>query len=438
MPVDIESDDFYISLLSNSSLLFYPDNTHARFRNILPRLCKLNDTWCVGITEVALPVQKVSTKRFPGESIEESGKKRTKRALPEITKADPIALRIVLDFDDFHGSLNWTQKQLKEISNKDGSIDFTALLYSFLTRIDPPDPSNRGVTRVKEKMWKRVEADLIDKVIAEASYEALPTEFTLNIKQSDTAVEKVILKGYTYPSIEHFIDVIIGQIPRKRRMYDSLESIIVLGATLPPPSTESLSKIPTTDSAILLEKVKTMESDIHRIMERLPDEKTASSEKIHEEYTSIMNKISSLNELIGEVSGKLDKKTSDSGRGFSKELSMILDEIRYLDKKVGGISKSTSEKSPTVSSKYSNGGMAFISSDIVRPTMVGDRFVRCLRVIPLEECGKLLRFEHIEYHPIEKTFIESISVEVTKQQGELIEFRASEAPSYLMLHFKRR
>lgn len=45
-------DQFYISLMSNSSLDEYPDNTLSAFTNKLARPCRVNENWVVGVTEI--------------------------------------------------------------------------------------------------------------------------------------------------------------------------------------------------------------------------------------------------------------------------------------------------------------------------------------------------------------------------------------------------
>lgn len=47
--------DFYITLPSNASMEFYPDNKTTRFTTRLPRECKLPGEWVAGLQEIQFP-----------------------------------------------------------------------------------------------------------------------------------------------------------------------------------------------------------------------------------------------------------------------------------------------------------------------------------------------------------------------------------------------
>lgn len=78
----------------------------------------------------------------------------------------------------------------------------------------------------------------------------------------------------------------------------------------------------------------------------------------------------------------------------------------------------------------------YIYTDIIKPRVIGDKSARYLRVVPTNKSERILRFNHIEYCPVEKTVIESISIKITDGQGELANFKSNYIPTYVMLHFK--
>lgn len=49
-------DQFYIVLLSNSSMNYYPDNTTTRFVTQLPQEIRLQGSWSVALTEIRIPL----------------------------------------------------------------------------------------------------------------------------------------------------------------------------------------------------------------------------------------------------------------------------------------------------------------------------------------------------------------------------------------------
>lgn len=51
----MSDDSFYLTLLSNSSIQYYPDNTTANFLTKLPKTIKLEGEWVVGLVEFHYP-----------------------------------------------------------------------------------------------------------------------------------------------------------------------------------------------------------------------------------------------------------------------------------------------------------------------------------------------------------------------------------------------
>ena len=49
-------EDFYITLLSNSSMTYYPENTTSHFFTKLPQHVTLEGEWLIGLTEIQIPL----------------------------------------------------------------------------------------------------------------------------------------------------------------------------------------------------------------------------------------------------------------------------------------------------------------------------------------------------------------------------------------------
>lgn len=79
----------------------------------------------------------------------------------------------------------------------------------------------------------------------------------------------------------------------------------------------------------------------------------------------------------------------------------------------------------------------FVYSDIIRGRIIGDTIGRFLRVIPLTDNTRDLQFRHVEFVPVEKNYIESITILLANNFGERIQFKASTVPTYVSLCFKR-
>uniref|UniRef100_A0A1Y1KYY2 Uncharacterized protein n=1 Tax=Photinus pyralis TaxID=7054 RepID=A0A1Y1KYY2_PHOPY len=49
------TEEFYATLLSNSSMEYFPSNTTSNFVTQLPKRIRLNGRWCVGVSEIQYP-----------------------------------------------------------------------------------------------------------------------------------------------------------------------------------------------------------------------------------------------------------------------------------------------------------------------------------------------------------------------------------------------
>lgn len=76
----------------------------------------------------------------------------------------------------------------------------------------------------------------------------------------------------------------------------------------------------------------------------------------------------------------------------------------------------------------------FVYTDIIRPRAIADTSSRLLRVIL--DSNLHIQFNHIEYNPLEKSYIESISILLTDNNGNKINFNNSLTPILITLHFK--
>jgi hypothetical protein len=77
----------------------------------------------------------------------------------------------------------------------------------------------------------------------------------------------------------------------------------------------------------------------------------------------------------------------------------------------------------------------FIYTDIIKPVLVGDTFVRRLRVIQFPNSTGHHIFQPTYYMPVEKTRIESISIALHSKNGNPVRFETSPIPTYAVLHF---
>ena len=81
--------------------------------------------------------------------------------------------------------------------------------------------------------------------------------------------------------------------------------------------------------------------------------------------------------------------------------------------------------------------IAFFYCDLISSQFVGSQYVRCLRTFaqPTTYCNNT--FENVYYLPLEKRRFQYIRIEILRQTGERPNFKASDVPTKVVLHFKR-
>lgn len=74
--------------------------------------------------------------------------------------------------------------------------------------------------------------------------------------------------------------------------------------------------------------------------------------------------------------------------------------------------------------------------DIIKPTQIGFSQVRCIRLINTKRGEpNSLQFQNIQYHALDKTKFDNISILLANESGEKIEFHNNIMPTFVVLHF---
>ncbi len=84
---EFEEKEFYVCLLSNSSIGCYSTNVLSAFTNLLKKPCRLNEQWTVELTEIAfnsltpnvMGVPSIRVKRESHHHKEKTAEKETKK-----------------------------------------------------------------------------------------------------------------------------------------------------------------------------------------------------------------------------------------------------------------------------------------------------------------------------------------------------------------------
>jgi hypothetical protein len=80
----------------------------------------------------------------------------------------------------------------------------------------------------------------------------------------------------------------------------------------------------------------------------------------------------------------------------------------------------------------------YIYTDIIKPNLVGDSYVKLLTTLHLTSSTGYHTFVFPLYRPVEQSFIESITIRLVTKDAEDVLFQDSEIPCITTLHFKNK
>ena len=80
----------------------------------------------------------------------------------------------------------------------------------------------------------------------------------------------------------------------------------------------------------------------------------------------------------------------------------------------------------------------YVYTDIIKPNLVGDTYVRLLTSLHFLSDKGYHRFDYPLCKPVEHSFIESISIRLVMKTGENVLFEDSDIQCLLILHFKKK
>jgi hypothetical protein len=77
----------------------------------------------------------------------------------------------------------------------------------------------------------------------------------------------------------------------------------------------------------------------------------------------------------------------------------------------------------------------YVYTDIIKPNLVGDSYVRLLTTLHFLSTTGYHRFNYPLYRPIGQSFIESITIRLVMKNGEDVLFEGNDIPSVVTFHF---
>lgn len=452
--------EFYVCLLSNSSTNVY-ENTLSSFTNLLSKPCRLNEYWSVGVTEIAFN--------------EFTKSQKAKRSIPdEIEIIDTLIPMRKRKRETENDLLTIKDKQLIIYQN-----DFKKACYS------NKDMNFGSLLNLLEKYILKNDEKLIMKneILAaidkskDINYEKLKKgtyDFIVHIYQGSSKSSNVLLKPKTYNNVDELIQSLISQIPISDRKLGKLKGTVMshfyADEHTTTASTAKSLTIPFDDLgvkiSINLSNVKKQPNgslNLQDVIDNLStkvehenqkDVEQLIKQRIDDFFRDFDFKQQQQHKMQLENSFKVNVPVENSkvvetlvdNKDYSsikKFLGDIYKQIPVALRNKEILSKTISEnmfnetkiikRSTEFSTEYD---LLYVYSDIIKPRHLGNIQSRYLKVIPTSS-DRVIRFKHVEYCPIEPSYIESISIVITDGSGENVNFKASTTPTYIMLHFKR-
>lgn len=163
--------------------------------------------------------------------------------------------------------------------------------------------------------------------------------------------------------------------------------------------------------------------------------------RMHDFLTEIMNQLPPKKRNQNVFIGALDRVFRETEGLTEKRDSVYHDSVERTTNTAptAAITQTTSMTVAQLQADTSGTvNFVYVYTDLIRPRYIASSFARFLRVIPLTADRRHIRFENIEYVPIERTFFESVSILLTDAYGERIKFNASTIPTFVVLHFKKK
>lgn len=79
----------------------------------------------------------------------------------------------------------------------------------------------------------------------------------------------------------------------------------------------------------------------------------------------------------------------------------------------------------------------FIYCDIIKPRIIGDSFVKCIKMLHVLQEAQYITFPRVEYHPLSTFCFSDITLLFQDDTSNQIRFQESYKPTACTLHFKK-
>jgi hypothetical protein len=165
---------------------------------------------------------------------------------------------------------------------------------------------------------------------------------------------------------------------------------------------------------------------------KTPDEKQEFVNKFHGYLHKYVPSDGYVTELLGVCYGQ---NSLQIGENLVSHFPVqVYNGLEDLAKTIMTPANCRSSRIPESETKNSN----FVYTDIIKPNLVGDSYVRLLTSLHFPLPTGHHTFYYPIYRPVEQSFIESSGIRLGTKSGEDLAFDDSDIPCLLTLHFKKK
>ena len=377
-------EPFYITLPSNSSKDYYPDNKISEFRTKLKNALSLPENWEMGLCELIFPAN--------WDNVVRGGNNVTfRRQAGKITTPDEVSnLRIEGVFHDITTLLG----ALNQALNSEGKGDGT---FTYITAENGKNDEEGGVDGYVLPVTGNVKITLPEWI----------SKITLDTQLAhDLGMENPDITSTTVSTKTHMEGLPF-------RLY----------------------------SFTVHMKGKEMEFNDDMVRSYpIPEGHYMSPEEILKNVNALMVATFSLPKL-----GRREGFYFDNGYvgvklpydGIEVELDWPLAALLGFEERVvSSIERVTAEYPFDVKNNFYS---LFIYSDVIKPQIIGDTYAKLLQVTPAPQRTNNIishTFNPVQYVPLEKRHFETIEITIRNSAGDLIPF--TNGLSIVKLHFRPR
>lgn len=305
--------------------------------------------------------------------------------------------------------------------------DFLELFKKHL-QFNTQDLDESEKQNIRDELYKNISEMLRTIFIDDSKTDYTPrvaygnkNQFYLELPVANNETKNVVVTAKEYRNFNHIVKEVYKQVPAIERSPEALINFINRSKKDIAPST--LSELPSTDPS-----QSTTETAVDKSG---TDDRRENREQAPQEKSTLSGPSQSATETSANKSG--------TGPMVGGIWPIVVTDDRHGKRKQAPQEKDVPENAEISNANHEKSTFIYIYTDIIKPRPIAGQNVRCLRVLPVHNNkAQSMQFMNVEYHPVEKSFLENLSILIVDGLGQKINFNSSSNPTMITLHFKKK